>query len=232
MQLGALALPAEAGHAASNWATPSTSIAEFVRAPGAGTCWSSRTTSAAPSHRRADRRRRRRDDRRRHRRGGARRRCGPSRSTAWCSTSAADMTGLELHRARSRRSSARPSCRSSSTPGKELTEEEETRARGGRRRDHRQGRPVAGAPARRDRAVPPPRRGQPAGAEAADARAAARGATRSLAGKKVLDRRRRRAQHLRAHQRARAPRDGGALRRERPRRHRGAASGRPTSTWC
>ena len=46
------------------------------------------------------------------------------------------------------------------------------------------------------------------------------------------DRRRRRAQHLRAHERARGARDGGALRRERPRGDRGAASATATSTSC
>ena len=62
---------------------------------------------------------------------------------------------------------------------------------------HREGCALAGAAARRDRALPPPRRSEPAGAEAADPRATAR--VRSGAGRQEgADRRRRHAQHLRA----------------------------------
>ena len=84
--------------------------------------------------------------------------------------------------------------------------------------------------ARRDGAVP-----------ASDHRRRAGGASRSssqrkddasLARPQGPDRRRRRAQHLLADERARAARHGGRLRRGRPRGHRAACERRRTSTSC
>ncbi len=97
--------------------------------------------------------------------------------------------------------------------------------------DRRQGRALAGAPARRDVALPAPRRVEAAGLEAEDARAAAQ-RRRALRRQEGADRRRRRPQRLRAHERARGARDGGALRRERARRDRGAQAQPATSTSC
>ncbi len=100
------------------------------------------------------------------------------------------------------------------TPGGDAPEEV-------RRDDHRQGRALAGAPARRDVAVPPSRRGTAAAREAPHARAAAqrRG---GLQGQEGAHRRRRRAQRLRAHLGARGERHGSHLRRERQGRDRDA----------
>ena len=53
-----------------------------------------------------------------------------------------------------------------------------------------------------------------------------------LRGREGAHRRRRRAQHLRADQRARAAADGGGLRRERQGRHRAAEEDARTSTSC
>ena len=82
--------------------------------------------------------------------------------------------------------------------------------------EHRaQGRPLAGAPARRDRALPAPRGRRAARAEAADAGAPARerrGARRQAGAGGG----RRRAQHLRAVERARAPRHARRQRDDRP----------------
>ena len=81
--------------------------------------------------------------------------------------------------------------------GKDLTADEEARLTT-RRQEHRaQGRAVAGAAVRRDRALPAPRRRRPAGGQAPDARAAAR-LERRPARPQGAGRRRRRAQHLRA----------------------------------
>ena len=81
--------------------------------------------------------------------------------------------------------------------------------------DHRQGRPLTRAAARRDRALPPPRRDAPAARAPARARAAAL-CRRGLPGTEDPDRRRRRAERLRAREHAGEPRHGGRLRRERP----------------
>ena len=95
--------------------------------------------------------------------------------------------------------------------------------------DHRQGRGLARAAARRDVAVPAPagvvaaRRGPPAAGVDAPGR-------RGPPGPDGPDRRRRRAQRLRADERARGARDERALRRERPRGDRAARRGRRTST--
>jgi signal transduction histidine kinase/CheY-like chemotaxis protein len=86
-------------------------------------------------------------------------------------------------------------------------------ARGGRAAAHAraqrrgQGRRVARAAARRDRAVPAPRAGRPSGREAGDARPPAPLGRRPRR-QEGAGRRRRRAQHLRALERARAARHG------------------------
>ena len=109
--------------------------------------------------------------------------------------------------------------------------------RGGRAAAHHgaqhrgQGRGIARAAARRDRAVPAPRRHRPAAREAAHAGAAQqlrRGSGRPdrAAG------RRRRAQHLRAVERAGAPRHAGADRDHRQRGDRAARNRRRTSRSC
>ena len=94
--------------------------------------------------------------------------------------------------------------------------------RGGRAAPHHgaqhrgQGRRVARTAARRDRPVPPPRRHRPADREAAHARAV----DQFRRGPDRQDRpagRRRRTQHLRAVERARAARHAGAHRHHRPR---------------
>ncbi len=93
--------------------------------------------------------------------------------------------------------------------GKELSPDEDARLKALARSVVRQGRRVARSSARRDRAVPAPRDGRPAGREAANARPLAQLGRR-------LDRqagpgdRRRRPQHLRVEQRPRASRDEGA----------------------
>ena len=92
--------------------------------------------------------------------------------------------------------------------------------RGGATEDARQergpqGRAFARASLRRDGALPPPRRGQPAGTETAAARAAARLECRPA--RQAGPRRRRRCpQHLRAHERARESGDGGPDGDQRP----------------
>ena len=70
--------------------------------------------------------------------------------------------------------------------GRELSPEDETQDQEVRGDDHREGCEVSGATARRDRAVPPPRRGKAARAEAEDAGAAPRCRLGRSAGKKVL----------------------------------------------
>ena len=85
----------------------------------------------------------------------------------------------------------------------------------------RQGRDHARAPARRDRAVPAPRRGEPARAQAQGA-APAREERSVARGAHGARRRRRRAQHLRADLAARGPQDERAVRRERQARARQA----------
>ena len=70
--------------------------------------------------------------------------------------------------------------------GKALTRREETRLQALRRVDHRQGRRLARAAARRDDAAPAPAAGVAAGRGPADARADARAPTPALAGRKVL----------------------------------------------
>ncbi len=99
--------------------------------------------------------------------------------------------------------------------GKDLTDDEHGAAQGDGQEHRPEGRAVAGAAARRDGAVPAPRRHRPAAGEAADAGAAARrqgGAARPQG----AGRRRRRAQHLRPDLAARESRDGGDQRDQRP----------------
>ena len=98
-----------------------------------------------------------------------------------------------------------------------------------RRDDRRQGRELTRAAARRDDALPPSRRVAPSGGEA-EAAAAAAQRRRGLRGQEGADRRRRRAQRLRADQRARGPPDGRPLRRERARRAQAARATIRTST--
>ena len=89
-----------------------------------------------------------------------------------------------------------------------------------RRDDHREGRPLAGAPARRDLALPAQGGGAAARGEAPDAGAPAHGGRR-VRGQEGADRGRRRAQRVRAHERLRAARHGGRVRGERARGCRG-----------
>ena len=69
-----------------------------------------------------------------------------------------DMTGFELIE-RIKQDAAHNELPIIVYTGKELTQDGGDRASPRRRGDHRQGRQVAGAAARRDRALPPPRRG-------------------------------------------------------------------------
>ena len=87
--------------------------------------------------------------------------------------------------------------------GRSLTRDEEQRAAPVLEVDHRQGRALAGAPARRGDAVPAPGRVEPAGRAPAHA---ARGAQPRVGARRAAHpgRRGRRAQHLRAVERARA----------------------------
>ena len=89
-----------------------------------------------------------------------------------------------------------------------------------RRDDHREGRPLAGAPARRDLALPAQGGGAAPRGEAPDAGAPAHGGRR-VRGQEGADRGRRRAQRVRAHERLRAARHGGCVRGERARGCRG-----------
>jgi CheY-like chemotaxis protein len=95
--------------------------------------------------------------------------------------------------------------------GKDLTAPGGDAAAQVRRDDHRQGRQVTRAAARRDGAVPAPRRGAAAGREAAHDRAAAR-RRGHLPRSQDPDRRRRHPQRLRADQCARAARHQRRLR--------------------
>ena len=104
-------------------------------------------------------------------------------------------------------------------------------AQGLHRFDHHQERQVDGAPARRDRALPAPRRVEPAGEQASHADADPPGRP-GVHRQEGAHRRRRRAQHLRAHLGARAAQDGGLLRRERPQGHRGAQEDARASRAC
>ena len=97
--------------------------------------------------------------------------------------------------------------------GKELSPEEDTQLHALARSVVRQGRRVARAAARRDGAVPAPRRHRPAAREAAACSSGCTSPTRTCVGQQSARRRRRRAQHLRARQRARAARHAGAHRR-------------------
>jgi CheY-like chemotaxis protein len=126
-----------------------------------------------------------------------------------------DMTGFDLiNMIKSRREAARAADHRLHRQGAVAGGGDPAQA--GDRRDHRQERALDGAPARRDGAVPPPRRGQPAAEQAADAQA---GPPRrpGVQRQEGADHRRRRSQHLRHHQRARALQDGRHLRRERRR---------------
>ena len=133
----------------------------------------------ADEHPRAARPRRHRDRHRRHRRGGARHRCASSRSTAWCST-----CGCPTCPASRCWSSIRDDAALSRRAGRGVHRPRAV-GRGGRAAAHHgaqhrgQGRRIAGAAARRDRAVPAPGRHRPAAGEAAHARAAAPAPTRT-----------------------------------------------------
>ena len=70
--------------------------------------------------------------------------------------------------------------------GKELTRGEETKLQEVRRDDRRQGRELARAAARRDGALPPPRRAEAAQGEAPHAGAVALGRRGASSGKKIL----------------------------------------------
>ena len=95
----------------------------------------------------------------------------------------------------------------------------------------RQGRGIAGASARRNRALPAPRGLRPAAREAAHARAPARLGRGSDRPHRAAGRRRR-AQHLRAVELAGTPRHERADRHHRPRSDRAGADRCPTSRWC
>ena len=101
--------------------------------------------------------------------------------------------------------------------GKALTRREETRLQALRRVDHRQGRGLAGAAAGRDDARAAPPAGVAARPSSRRMLEQMRDADAALHRPQGPDRRRRRAQRVRAHQRAGGARDGGRLRRERPR---------------
>ena len=116
--------------------------------------------------------------------------------------------------------------------GKELSKKQETELRRLRRDDHHQGREVAGPAARRDRAVPAPRREQPAGREAQDARAAAPARSRRWPARKALivddD-----IRNIFALTSVLEQHDMEVLLRgERPGRHPRCSRRRRTSTWC
>ena len=175
----------------------------------------------AQGDRRAGRRRRRREHRcgrlerrgARRARGHALRLHGPRPEAAREGRLLAPRAGQEERRA-PRRARDRLHRQGSDAPGGNASQE----VRGD---DHRQGRPLTRAAARRDRALPPPRRVAPAARAPTRARAAAL-CRRGLPGTEDPDRRRRRPERLRPRERARGLRDGGRLRRERPGRARKA----------
>ena len=205
-KLGAIALPDKPVDAARRSTTRSTTHQRLRRAQGARTCWSSRTTTSqrnsiveligngdVQTHRG------------RHRRGGA---GGAASASAFdcmvLDLGLPDMSGLRADRedaGRARR------CRRSADHRlhrQGADQEAGDRAAAGRRDDHRQGRQVArsGCSTRRRcsctasrRNLPEPKRQMLERLHTTDP---------ALAGKQGAGRRRRRAQHLRADQRARA----------------------------
>ncbi|MDF1504686.1 HAMP domain-containing protein [Roseisolibacter sp. H3M3-2] len=205
-------LPREAGHQGGARRRVRADRALPRRAPEAAAGGGGRR-HAARGDRGAGRPRGRRDHRRRDRRGGARRAGGD---------------GLRLHGARPRpRRHERVRAAGEGEGGRAAPRPADHRVHGQvavagrgdaaaevRRDDHRQGREEPGAAARRDGAVPAPGGGQPARAEAPDAGAAAHG-RRGVPRQARAGGRRRRPQHLLAHQHAGGARRRGLVRRER-----------------
>ena len=229
---GAVALPRQAVDARARSATALDDARDLRRAAVQAAARRRGRRASSAGDRRADRRRRRRRRRGRHRRGGAAGAREGGASTAWCSTSGCrTSTGFELlERFEERRAVPRPAGHRLHRQGRSPAARRRGCAATPRRSSSR-------TPARRS-GCSTRRRCSCTGARPACRPKAARCSSRLhradavFAGKTVLARRRRRAQRLRPHQRARGARDGGAVRRERHARARGARRRTPTSTSC
>ena len=167
----------------------------------------------------------------RHRRRGARRAARASRSIAWCSTCACPTCPASRCWSRCSDDAGLADLPVVVFTGRELSPEEDAQLHTMARSVVVKGVEIARAAARRDGAVPAPRGRRPADGEAATCSSGCTvrrrpGRPHGAAG------RRRRAQHLRADQRAGAARHEGADRHHRARGDRIARIARPTSPSC